>query len=527
MVFGYNARAFPLLAIFLLSGALAAQQSWTPADFWSLGSAADPWIAADGTRIVFVDEWRDGAARAEYANLWTVSADGKDLRRLSDGPWHDRRPRWSPDGRSLAWLSDREGRPQLRIRTGEHELAVAIGAGQLSELAWHPDGRRIAVLVEAPGHGRLFVASTEGGALRPVSPESLDCRGEPAWMPDGGRILTATVHGEIVSVGLSDGAVTRLVTAGRNGSPRPSPDGSKIAWLAAPDAAGYAVRKIWVMAADGSRPRPLSGTLDRDAASPQWSSDSRTVYFLAGDRGATRLYAARNDGTVRQLSKEDQRLESLSLADNGRAVTVRSTGEEGGEVTLVDVYGMAAPRLLARPAHDLVSQRRAAQVEAFRFPSAGRTIDAWLTRPPAADPAKMYPLLLDLGEGAREMCGPVFHLRAQILAANGWAVLCVNPRGTPGYGEVFGMLLRTGGAEDMYDDLLRGVEAALGRGGIDSGHLAVAQGASAAWLTGHPGQYDPASDLARMIRARQADSRTRTAAERFADLAAVLRWLGN
>src|SRR5439155_26305984 len=100
------------------------------------------------------------------------------------------------------------------------------------------------------------------------------------------------------------GSVKQLTDqAGHNEAPLPSSDGSRIAWIASGPS-----RKLWVMNADGSRARVLTGALDRDAAEPQWSSDSRTLYFLADDRGATHVYAARNDGTVRQRPQAPERL---------------------------------------------------------------------------------------------------------------------------------------------------------------------------------------------------------------------------
>ena len=93
----------------------------------------------------------------------------------------------------------------------------------------------------------LFVVPVEGGPVRAVSGESLDCRGEPAWMPDGRAILTSTAEGDLVALRLSDGAITRLATGGRNECPRPSPDGARIAWLATQaKPQSYVVRKLWV-----------------------------------------------------------------------------------------------------------------------------------------------------------------------------------------------------------------------------------------------------------------------------------------
>jgi dipeptidyl aminopeptidase/acylaminoacyl peptidase len=437
-----------------------------------------------------VERWNDRQRNASYSNLWLVSTGGGEAHRLTDGLWRDTRPRWSPDGARLAWISDLEGRPRIRVWDGSAEVPLSTGELAPLELAWSPDGARLAFTASDGGHIRLFVVPAGAGEPRAVSPGTLDCRGEPAWMPDGRAILTATSAGDIVALGIPDGAVTRLATGGRNEAPRPSPDGSKIAWLATADhGRSHTVRKLWVMAVDGTRARPLSGALDRDAAAPRWSADSRTVYFLADDRGSTHLYAARNDGTLRQATTTPERLRGFSLADNGRAASVRWSAEEAGAVVAFDVYGLAEPRVLARPNQALVAARAGASVEALSYESAGRTLQAWMTRPPDFDPARKYPLLVDLRDDPRRMCGPWLAPRSQILAARGWVVLCANPRGTPGYGEVFGGLLATGGDQDVFDDLMRAVDAALAKGFIAPKRLAVVGGPMAAWTIGHTSRF--------------------------------------
>ena len=87
------------------------------------------------------------------------------------------------------------------------------------------------------------------------------------------------------------------------------------------------------------------------------------------------------------------------------------------------------------------------------------------------------------------MYGVDFNLRAQIFAARGFVVLCANPRGTPGYGEVFGNLLRTRDPGDDFDDLMRGVDFVAAKGYIDTSRLAVAGGLVAAWAIGHTDRF--------------------------------------
>jgi len=492
-----------------------ARPPFTAEDLWAWRPAAEARIDSGGDWVVYAESWNDRGADAEFSNLWVVSTNGQTRRRLTEGNWHDRSPRWSPDDRRIAWLSDRGGGTEVWVRKRESgpETQVTHAESAPASLAWSPDGDSIAFTALVPlrtdrpawappalvprlvrlreGYVQLFVVPAGGGAARQISHGDFNVTGEPAWMPDGRSILISRDGGEIDSIRISDGARTPLTReAGRHENPLPSPDGSKIAWLETEDKAqSYAVRKLRVMNADGSRARALSGALDRDAAWPQWSSDSRTVYFLADDRGATHVYAARNDGTVRQATSAAERLRDFSLADNGRAAAVRATASEAAAVYTFTVDRVSQSAVLAAPNEHLLAEREIARSQEVDYASDGNTVQGWVVKPPGFDAEKKYPLLLDIGGGRREMHGVDFSLRAQILAAGGFVVLRVNPRGTPGYGEVFGNLLPTRDPGDDFDDLMRGVDFVAAKGYVDPNRLAVAGGLVAAWAIGHTDRF--------------------------------------
>lgn len=380
----------------------------------------------------------------------------------------------------------------LTIAPAPEGEALAFTARVPSEVpapAWAPQALLARLARPAP-HIQVFVLASPTATPRRISTGEFDYPGEPAWMPDGQTIVTARAGGEIYALRLAGGEKAVSEHAGRNECPLPSPDGAKIAWLAAdPKPAAYAVRKLWVMNADGSRVKILSGRLDRDVAAPQWSSDARTLYFLADDRGATNVYAARNDGTVRQLAVGPARLAGFSMADNGKAVTVRSSAAGGEEIIVFPTDRPADTRVLASPNQALMAGRQAGATEAIEWPSEGRTIQAWLTKPPGFQASQKYPLLLDIHDDPRVMCGGEFNLRAQIFAARGFVVLCANPRGTPGYGEEFGNLLPTRFPGDDADDLLRGVDFVVAKGYINARRLHVIGGLVAAWMLGHTDRF--------------------------------------
>jgi acylaminoacyl-peptidase len=507
--------------LLLWAAAAAAREPFTMSDLWTWRTAGDARISPDGQRVVWVEQWNGREQNSAFSNLQSATGGGRDVRALTSGAWRDWQPRWSPDGARLAYLSERGGTVHIRVRRMDSGQEAEAGDAPLS-FAWAPDGQWIAftarvprktaldwlpesllprVVTGDPAPVEIFVTPAAGGRARQLTHDSFARRGAPAWMPNGQWILNAAERApdgaaplegaEIYAIHVADGAVRRLTEhSGPDEDPLPSPDGSKIAWIRSetrPPA--YAIRKLYVMNADGRRARPLTGSLDRDAAAPQWSSDSRTVYFLADDRGATHVYAARNDGTVRQVTNRPERLRGLTLADNGRAATVRTAETDGGSVLTFAVDLPGGVSSVASPNEKLLAERDIGPVEEIRFEAEGRAFQEWLTKPLRTDPARQYPLLLDVRDDPRAMCSAEFDLRGQVLAARGFAVLCANPRGTPGYGEEFGNVLRTRFPGDDFDDLMRGVDAAVARGGIDPKRLMISGGVLAAWALGHTDRF--------------------------------------
>jgi acylaminoacyl-peptidase len=517
------------LAGVCLCVASAQRTPFRPADLRDWTEVTEVRIAPDGKTAVYVESRRD-AAGAMHSNLRMVSTDGRTRRALTEGAWRDWSPRWASDPpageQRFAYLTNRSGRTEIRIRQGvdpQDSAVSGVTQALALALALAPRGDRIAFTAipaedakpdSAPWappsilpflrtasarHAQLFVVPVSGGAARRLSTGDLDWQGEPVWMPDGQSILCAAAATDsahplqgaaIFSLRAADGAMKQLTQSdGRDEQPTPSPDGSRVAWLsAAGRAQSYNVRHLFVMNPDGSRVKQLTGAFDRDVSRPQWSSDSRTVYFLAEDFGAAHVYAARNDGTVRPVTKGAERLRDFSLADNGRAAAIRSSAREAGDVVTfaADLPGGIAT--LYAPNERLLAERQIGEVEEMRYDSAGHSIQSWLVKPPGFDAAKKYPLLLDIKD-PRGMYGQELQLRARILAGAGFVVLLANPRGSPGYGEQFGNLLPTRNPGDDADDLLRGVDAAITKGFIDTKRIMLSGGMVAAWILSHSDRF--------------------------------------
>jgi acylaminoacyl-peptidase len=503
-----------LLSALLLISTLPAAEPWTSADLYRFRDIAEVRIHPEGSTIVWVETFADRKSDSACSNLWLIAPADRQPRQLTDGPHRDTNPRYSPDGRHLAFLSDRSESTQIWVRNfieGRPRQLTRLESSPLA-LAWSPDSTAIAytarlaaappdatwappaileLLHLAPPRAGLFVAPISGTAPVRIPTGKLDILGEPAWMPDGQSILVSAAEPggdpEIYAIPLNlSGARQITHHPGPDYSPLPSPDGSRIAWIARDrKPQSFVTAKLYVAAADGSRVKALAGSLDRDVTHVQWSSDSRNLYFLAEDRGTSHVYAARADGSVRQVTGARERLTDFALADDGRAAAVRSPAEI---LTFpVDVPG--APVTLAAIDAPLIATRATAAPEEIEFTSAGKSMQGWIVKPPAFDPARRYPLVLDVQDEPRRMCGVEFNLRAQILAARGFVVLCANPRGTPGFGEEFANLLATRNPGDDFDDLMRAADFMAARPFIDPTRIHILGGMLAAFAIGQTERF--------------------------------------
>jgi acylaminoacyl-peptidase len=530
----------------LLAVTSAAKQPLTPDTLWDWRTATEPQISPDGRSVVYVIGWSDRMNDAMYSNLRIVNADGKQLRPLTQGAFRDSSPRWSPDGTRLAYLSNRSGRRQIHVRwmdTGQ-EARITDLQHSPSNITWSPDGASIAftrrvpgkpswlvkmpgrpagakwadppiVVTELrwrsdgggilrPGKTHVFVVPVTGGTPRQVTSGDYDHgrRSGLAWTPDGRSILVSaqripdaeySLEGDdIYAFNLAGGAVRQLTTRkGPDTNPTPSPDGKKIAYVGYDfKHQSYTVRHLYVMDSDGTDPRPLPDSLDRDVSSPRWSADSKTIYFTADDRGATYVYSVTTDGKLRQLSKTRHRCtgyglpRAFSVAANGRVAAMCSTPKEPYDIITFTLDRPNEVTRLSAVNESLLADRAIGDVEEITYKSFdGRPIHGWIIKPPGFDPSKKYPLVLEIHGGPHYMYGVEFNHELQSFAGRGFVVLYTNPRGSTGYGEEFGNIIHMKYPGDDYKDLMAGVDVMLAKGYVDPKKLCVTGGSGGGLLT--------------------------------------------
>jgi dipeptidyl aminopeptidase/acylaminoacyl peptidase len=527
-----------------------------PIDVFDLQWVSDPQISPDGRSIAYVRMSMDIKTDKPRAAVWLVGADGKHARPLSSAD-SETSPRWSPDGTRIAYVgAGGDGSKQLFVYWTENAATAAISnfTESPSSLAWSPDGRWLAFtmpvaaerkplkveLPEAPknakwaeppklidrmvfrvdGEGylpnvysQLFVVPADGGAARQLTRGDFDHGGTPAFSADGKRVLISAnrrpdadyepLDSEIYSVDLADASIHALTDRrGPDTNPVVSPDGKHIAYLGFDDRRlGYQATQLYVMDSDGRHSHSLTAPLDRDAASPKWTANGSALVFQYDDFGTTRIAQVNLDGKVLVLAGDLGGTDitrpyaggSFSLAANGRFAYTRAAPQAPAALAT----GTSARDIVTLTAlsENLLSQRTLGPVEEVSFESSvdGRHIQGWIVKPPGFDPARKYPLLLEIHGGPFARYGASFTAEIQLYAAAGYVVLYLNPRGSTGYGEEFADLIHHDYPDKDFDDLMSGVDFVLGRGYVDPQRLFVTGGSGGgvltAWIVGHTDRF--------------------------------------
>jgi dipeptidyl aminopeptidase/acylaminoacyl peptidase len=530
-----------------------------PDDVYALTSVGEPRLSPDGRQVAYVVSWIDREANGYRGAIWVAPVDGSEQpRQFTSGERRDASPRWSPDGRWLAFVSNRDGEEKkahgelyVLPANGGEPRRLTHGKEGVESIAWSPDSRRIAfarrVRDEADDaekdddDGRrpprrftrvffkldsvgwtgdrrkhVFVVGLDGGDERQLTDG--DCEDEePAWSPDGSRIVFSSLRGDRWDVELVealyelevdvDGAEPKRLSQPDEGATMASfsPDGSLIAYRHEPEDGTYPHHgQIAVVRADGSDRRVLTASLDRQCTpfplvrEPAW--DGERVAFRVEDGGNVHIYTAAADG-----SGEPELLvggeQSIGLYDLVDGVLVYTSSTSTRPHELFDGAGKRMTDVSA----ELVSGHELDEAERFKAVSAdGTEVDAWLVRPPGFDETLSYPVLLTIHGGPFTQYDTGFFDEVQVYAGAGYCVLYANPRGGSGYSEEWGRAIRGPGGDAGpgwgtvdYEDLMGVVDTALERFPfLDGERLGVLGGSyggyMTSWIVGHTNRFKAA-----------------------------------
>ncbi|WP_295633468.1 S9 family peptidase [Novosphingobium sp.] len=535
--------ATPALAAEPASKQTAPSRTFTPRDVFSLSQASDVQVSPDGKRIAYTRSSGDIMIDGERNEVWLIDvASGK---QTPLGIAGSSRPRWSPDGSRLAFAARAEGqKPQIAVRwmdTGTVATITALPESP-SDMAWSPDGRTIGFTMFEPGEGtklgspaakpegakwaepikvigavryradgagylrpgytHVFTVPADGGAAGQLTFGDFEDGRSVTWSADGRRLLISAWRGkdaerdalnnDIYAVDVQSGALTQLTTrAGPDEEPVASPDGRLVAYTGFDDKLlGYQNHQLSVMNPDGSGARVLTGGLDRDVGNPQWAGDGRSIYVSYADHGVTKVARVGLDGSVGTVASGlasgelDRPYSSgdFNVSKSGTIAVTMGDATHPGDVGVVSRGGL---RRLTDLNAGLLAAKTLGKVSPLAVTSSagGLPIDAWMVTPPSFDPAKKYPLILEIHGGPFASYGPVWSTDDQLYAAAGYVVVYTNPRGSTSYGEEFANKIHHNYPSEDYDDLMSVVDAAIAKGNVDPNALFVTGGSGGGLLT--------------------------------------------
>jgi dipeptidyl aminopeptidase/acylaminoacyl peptidase len=516
-----------------------------PDDVYALRSVGGPRLSPDGRRVAYTVTRVDEEANAYRTAIWVAPLDGSaEPRQFTSGERNDASPRWSPDGRWLAFVSNRDGEDEKKAKAQLYVMAadggeprkLTDGKESVDSVAWSPDSQRIAFARRVPDEAyeeeddrrrpprrftrvffkldgvgwtgdrrkHVFLVGLDGDDERQLTDG--DCENDsPAWAPDGTRLVFTSMRGDRWDVDFQE-ALYELEVDTEGAEPRRltqpdesaalgsfSADGARIAYVYSPEDGTYPHNsQIAVMQADGSDRRILTASLDRQcfpfplAREPVWDGDR--IAFGVEDGGNVHIYTVAADGSGEPdlLVGGEQSAGLYDLVDGVLVYTASTYGRPH------ELFGRDGKQMTS-VADDFVAGRELADVERFTARSAdGTEVDAWLVRPPGFDEGRKYPVLLTIHGGPFSQYGTGFFDEVQVYAGAGYCVLFSNPRGGSGYSEEWGRAIRGGPGTDGgpgwgsvdYEDVMGVVDTALEQFPfLDAERLGVLGGSYGGYLT--------------------------------------------
>lgn len=565
------------IAVFIWALVCAAQTPKRPIQFddmIAMHRVSDPQISPDGRWIAYVVSTPDMQVNHSVSNIWLVPAAGGDERQITRGG-SDNRPRWSPDGKRIAFLSSRDGAQQvytISLHGGEASSLTSLSTGADNEV-WSPDGKWMAFTsrvypdcgddacnkarAEAAEKNKvkahiaerlfyrhwtdwadgtrnhLFVTRIDGGViggilyrvsrdLTPgadydVPPFNLGAPEAIAFSPDSKEIcFTAntdkdealSTNGDLFTVQVEDMAAESTATEapkhittnkGDDWGPAYSPDGKWIAYRSQMTP-GYESDRWQLMIYDRASGKHINLTadFDRNVDSYVWASDSGSIYFPAEEHAEMPIFSvgATPGSTPKRVIADGFNGEITLSGDGKRIAFSRSSLTDPAEMFSANADGTEAHQVTHQNTA-LLAQLDLTPAEPFWFDGAnGTKVEGLLVKPPNFDASKKYPMLLLVHGGPQGAWDDDWGYRwnPEVMAAPGYVVVMINPRGSTGYGQVFTDEIQDDWGGKPYVDLMDGVDYVLAHNSfIDSTRLAEAGGSYGGymtdWIATHTGRF--------------------------------------
>ncbi|HTI04617.1 MAG TPA: S9 family peptidase [Gemmatimonadales bacterium] len=539
----------PILLTFQLSiipTFLAAQKrAITFEDFIALKSVSDPQLSPDGKWVAYSVAVPSLQDNRNVSRIWLVEVATGKSRQVTNGPGSDRQPRWSPDGKTLAFIATRDSGAQVWVvpSGGGDARRVSHLVDGAADPVWLPDGSGFLVTSDVtwpanqeidrrngayPTDARIWtglmwrhwdefragkrqhlfrvdLATGKGTDLAPVDHDvptiATGGDGDYAVSPDGKDIIVA-VHGDStvadntnVDIYAIDGPRLHQLTTnpGADNTPRFSPDNRWTSFLSM-ERAGFEADRLRLMVAD--RSTGMGPLVDATAGwtlslgSYTWCPNSKCVYAVVEERGRDNIYRIDIPGFKRTRIISGGVNTAVQVGpDNRTLVYLHQTNSAPAEVW---INGKA----LTHQNDSALATLDLPPLEEYGFVGAlGDSVFGWMQKPPGFDASKKYPLIYLVHGGPQgawtDSWGPRWN--NQLFASRGFVVAEVNFHGSTGYGQKFTDAISQHWGDYPYEDVMKGLDVVARLPYVDSTRMGAA-GASYGgymvyWLAGHTNRF--------------------------------------
>ncbi|PYS59701.1 MAG: peptidase S9 family protein, partial [Acidobacteria bacterium] len=524
-----------LLVIVLLAVALSGQTARRPLkldDLARFRDVRDPQLSPDGQWVAYVVSTTDTKEDKSNTHIWMAGYDGKNDRQITFSNDSESSPRWSPDGKYLSFSSSRPGKAKgsqvwLLDRSGGEAYQLTELKGRLQGYEWSPDSKRLALLIGDPDPDAPDPAATPTPGVPPKPPKPIVID-RYRYKQDVQGYLLSGRHSYIYLYDIATKKLDRLTKSKWDeSSPSWSPDSMRIAFMSnhADDPDRDPAAQLYVADAKaGVTEKQLTSIDNRTSrARPEWSPDGKWLVFTEGDekkfgaynmehlmfapadasaaptrvkavedldRGVSGLRFGSEPGSLMALVSDDRSVYPINITRNvvkrllDPPVVVSSLSIAGSHTVLLsgddkkstEIYAMEGKTLrqLTHQNDALMSELQIAQTEDVSFKSKdGTEVHGLLTYAVGYKKGKRVPLLLRIHGGPNGQDQHSFSFERQFFAANGYAVLAVNYRGSSGRGQKYSRAIFADWGHYEVEDLEAGVDHVIQMGVADADRLGV------------------------------------------------------
>jgi dipeptidyl aminopeptidase/acylaminoacyl peptidase len=497
------------------------QRAITFEDLIGFGRVTDPQISPDGKSVAFVISWQMKEENKSRSNIYLVPIAGGEVRQMTNAGGQNDHPRWLPDGKTIAFISSRDGKSQIWMIpvTGGEAKKISHIATEVSSLTISPDGNWFAftseiypdcpdedcnkkqlqeveksqvkakIFITLPyriwnywkdgRRSHLFVMPTTGGKVMDVTPGDFDTppidlggNWDYAFSPDSKEIaftknpdtlIATSTNNDIYVVPVEGGEEKKITENPANDNqPLYSPDGKYIAYRMMRRKGFEADRRELVLYERATAKLiNLTETFDYSVNDVVWSANSKSLFFNADDKGNVSIFKVSIDGKKVTPILTNGWNSRIALTPNGTTLVItRESASLPAELFTIDTDGKNMKQLT------FINRSRTTALEMnalenFWFEGAvGTKVQGFLLKPPFFNTAKKYPAIMLVHGGPQGQWGDDFHYRwnAQIFASRGYVVVMINPRGSTGYGQKFTDEISKDWGGKVYEDLMKGLD---------------------------------------------------------------------